>query len=83
MTTHAPIHPGEVLREDFLIPLGLSDHRVAKDIGVPPGCINEIVKGTRALTVSRPAPRTLLRVAGRRVAEPSSPTTTSKPLRSR
>lgn len=51
MKTHAPIHPGEVLREDFLIPLGLSDYRVAKDIGVPPRRINEIVKGKRSLTV--------------------------------
>lgn len=51
MKTHAPIHPGEVLREDFLIPLGLSEYRVAKDIGVPPRRINEIVKGKRALTV--------------------------------
>lgn len=51
MKTHPPIHPGEVLREDFLIPLGLSEYRVAKDIGVPPRRINEIVKGRRALTV--------------------------------
>ncbi|MFI2794094.1 HigA family addiction module antitoxin [Haloferula sp. A504] len=51
MKTHAPIHPGEVLREDFLIPLGLSEYRVAQDIGVPPRRINEIVKGKRALTV--------------------------------
>jgi addiction module HigA family antidote len=51
MKTHAPIHPGEVLREDFLIPLGLSEYRVAKDIGVPPRRINEIVKGKRAVTV--------------------------------
>ncbi len=36
MKTHTPIHPGEVLCEDFLIPLGLSEYRVAKDIGVPP-----------------------------------------------
>ncbi len=47
----APIHPGEVLREDFLIPLGLSEYRVAKDIGVPPRRINEIVKGRRAVTM--------------------------------
>ncbi len=39
------------LREDFLIPLGLSEYRVAKDIGVPPRRINEIVKGKRSLTV--------------------------------
>ena len=51
MKTHAPIHPGEILREDFLIPLGLSEYRVAKDIGVPPRRINEIVKGKRSLTV--------------------------------
>ena len=51
MKTHAPIHPGEILREDFLLPLGLSEYRVAKDIGVPPRRINEIVKGKRAITV--------------------------------
>lgn len=50
MKTHPPIHPGEVLREDFLIPLGLSEYRVAKDIGVPPRRINEIVKGKRSVT---------------------------------
>ena len=50
MKPHAPIHPGEVLREDFLLPLGLSEYRLAKDIGVPPRRINEIVKGRRALT---------------------------------
>lgn len=31
-----PTHPGEVLREDFLVPLGISEYRLAKDIGVPP-----------------------------------------------
>jgi antitoxin HigA-1 len=51
MKTHLPIHPGEVLREDFLLPLGLSEYRIAKDIGVPPRRINEIVKGKRAVTV--------------------------------
>jgi antitoxin HigA-1 len=50
MKRHKPIHPGEVLREDFLLPLGLSEYRLAKDIGVPPRRINEIVKGNRALT---------------------------------
>jgi antitoxin HigA-1 len=50
MTKHPPIHPGEVLREDFLLPLGLSEYRLAKDIGVPPRRINEIVKGKRAIT---------------------------------
>jgi len=51
MKTHSPIHPGEILREDFLAPLGLSGYRVAKDIGVPPRRINEIVKSKRAVTV--------------------------------
>jgi addiction module HigA family antidote len=51
MNALPPTHPGEVLREDFLIPLGLSEYRVAKDIGVPPRRINEIVKGTRSITV--------------------------------
>jgi len=51
MKKHAPVHPGEVLREDFLLPLGLSEYRVAKDIGVPPRRINEIVKGKRSITV--------------------------------
>ena len=50
MKKHSPIHPGEILREDFLIPLGLSEYRLAKDIGVPPRRINEIVKGKRSLT---------------------------------
>jgi addiction module HigA family antidote len=51
MKTHEPVHPGEILREDFLVPLGLSEYRVAKDIGVPARRINEIVKGRRAVTV--------------------------------
>jgi addiction module HigA family antidote len=50
MKKHAPVHPGEVLREDFLLPLGLSEYRLAQDIGVPPRRINEIVKGKRAIT---------------------------------
>jgi addiction module HigA family antidote len=50
MKKHAPIHPGEVLQEDFLIPLGLSEYRLAQDIGVPPRRINEIVKGKRSIT---------------------------------
>lgn len=44
------ITPGEILREDFLLPMGLSQYRLAKDIGVPPRRINEIVKGERAIT---------------------------------
>lgn len=45
-----PIHPGEVLWEDFMQPLGLSQYRVAKDIGVPTLRINQIVRGQRAIT---------------------------------
>ena len=44
------IHPGEILREEFLSPLGLSQYRLAKDMSVPPRRINEIVRGTRAIT---------------------------------
>ena len=46
----APIHPGEVLLEDFLNPLGLSQYRLAQDLSVPPRRINEIVHGKRAIT---------------------------------
>jgi addiction module HigA family antidote len=46
----APVHPGEVLLEDFLEPLELSQYRLAKDISVPPRRINEIVHGKRAVT---------------------------------
>ena len=45
-----PIHPGEVLLEDFMKPLGLSQYRVAKDIGVPALRINQIVHGKRSIT---------------------------------
>lgn len=44
------IHPGEILAEDFLIPLGISQYRLAKDISVSPRRINEIVHGARAIT---------------------------------
>jgi addiction module HigA family antidote len=53
-----PIHPGEILHEEFLLPLNLSQYRLAKDIGVPPRRINEIVKGKRAIT-----PDTALRLS--------------------
>jgi addiction module HigA family antidote len=46
----ANIPPGEILQEDFLKPLGLSQYRLAKDICVPARRINEIVKGERAIT---------------------------------
>lgn len=46
----AAVHPGEVLLEEFLKPLELSQYRLAKDISVPPRRINEIVHGTRAVS---------------------------------
>ena len=46
----APIHPGEVLLEDFIKPFGLSQYRVAKDIGVPALRISQIVRGQRSIT---------------------------------
>ena len=49
-TTLAPVHPGEVLLDEFLEPLGISQYRLAKDISVPPRRINEIVHGKRAVT---------------------------------
>ena len=45
-----PIHPGEILQEEFLRPLGISQYRVAKETSVSPRRINEIVRGTRAIT---------------------------------
>ena len=48
--TMAPIHPGEVLLYEFLEPLGVTQHRVAVSIGVPPRRINEIVHGKRGIS---------------------------------
>jgi addiction module HigA family antidote len=45
-----PIHPGEILLEEFLKPLELSQYRVARDLSVPPRRINEIVHGHRGVT---------------------------------
>ena len=45
-----PIHPGEVLLHDFVVPMKLSQYRLAKDISVPPRRINEIVLGKRSIT---------------------------------
>ncbi len=45
-----PVHPGEVLFEEFLNPLGISQYRLAKEISVPPRRINEIIHGTRSIT---------------------------------
>ncbi|MEW5870988.1 MAG: HigA family addiction module antitoxin [Chloroflexota bacterium] len=46
----SPIHPGEVLLEDFMKPLGLSQYRLAQDIGVTPIRISQIIRGQRAIT---------------------------------
>lgn len=48
--TIPPIHPGEVLMEEFIRPMGLTQNRLAVSIGVPPRRINEIVHGTRRIT---------------------------------
>jgi addiction module HigA family antidote len=53
-----PVHPGEVLLEDFMKPIGLSQYRVAKDIGVPAMRISQIVNGKRSVT-----PDTAMRLA--------------------
>jgi len=45
-----PIHPGEILLTEFLEPLGVTQYRLAKDVGVTPRRINEIVHGGRAIT---------------------------------
>ncbi len=57
-TVLSPIHPGRILLEEFLGPMKISQYRMAKDIGVPPRRINEIVHGKRAIT-----PDTALRLA--------------------
>jgi antitoxin HigA-1 len=49
-TAHAPIHRGEILLEEFLVPLGISQYRLAQAIGVPPRRINEIVHGKRSIS---------------------------------
>ena len=45
-----PVHPGDILLEDFMKPLHLSQNRLAREIGVPPRRINEIIHGKRAIT---------------------------------
>jgi len=45
-----PVHPGEILLEEFLLPLGVSQYRLAKEIHVPARRINEIVHGKRSIT---------------------------------
>jgi len=48
--TLPPVHPGEILLEEFLEPMGISQYRLSKDISVPPRRINEIVHGKRSVT---------------------------------
>jgi len=55
---HAPVHPGEILLEEFLQPYGISQYELAKVVGVPARRINEIVHGKRSIT-----PDTALRLA--------------------
>ena len=57
-TKLAPIHPGEILMEEFLKPMEISQYRLAKDINVPARRINEIVHGKRSIT-----PDTALRLS--------------------
>jgi len=45
-----PVHPGEILMEEFLLPMGISQYRLSRDISVPPRRINEIVHGIRRVT---------------------------------
>ena len=52
MKTLAPVHPGEILLEEFLEPMGISQYRLSKDISVPPRRINEIVHGKRAVSAN-------------------------------
>ena len=47
---HAPVHPGEILAEEFLMPLGITQYRLAKDTSVPARRVNEIVKGIRGVS---------------------------------
>ena len=44
------IHPGEILQEEFLIPLGLSAYKLSKDVGIPQTRVSEIIKGNRRIT---------------------------------
>ncbi|HEV7347872.1 HigA family addiction module antitoxin [Telluribacter sp.] len=44
------VHPGEILQEEFLIPLGITAYRLAKDVGIPQTRVSEILKGNRRIT---------------------------------
>lgn len=47
---HDPVHPGEILLEEFLVPMELSQNQLARDLGVSPRRVNEIVLGKRSIT---------------------------------
>ena len=47
-----PVHPGEILQEEFMVPYAISQYRLAKDIHVSPRRINEIVQGKRAISAN-------------------------------
>jgi len=47
----SPIHPGEILLEDFMKPLGITQYRLAQDMGVAPIRISQVIRGERAITV--------------------------------
>jgi addiction module HigA family antidote len=49
-TTMEPIHPGEILLEEFMKPMGISINRLARDVAVPPNRVSGIVNGARAIT---------------------------------
>ncbi len=67
MTRLEPVHPGEVLKQDFMVPLGLSDTGLARAIGVTPARVNEIVRGRRGITAE-----TALRLARYFGTDPNS-----------
>ncbi|OLT46337.1 addiction module antidote protein, HigA family [Saccharomonospora sp. CUA-673] len=50
MTTMPPVHPGEILKEEFLDPLGISAYRLAKEIGVDQARLSQIIAGRRSIT---------------------------------
>ena len=50
MADFAPIHPGEILAEEFLIPMGITPYRLAQEIGVPQTRLSEIIRGRRSIT---------------------------------
>ena len=64
-----PIHPGEILMEEFLLPMGISQYRLAKYISVPPRRINEIVHGMQS-SIYINTYGSLAKAVGKRAGEP-------------